>query len=51
MGGLPFGYTFFMLKREFIGSYKKSAVMLGADRAMKVKITTQLEKIVMKLTF
>ena len=50
-GGVPFGYTFFMPKREFIGCYKKSAVMLGADQVKKVKITTQPEKIVMRLIF
>ena len=41
-GGVPFGYTFFMSKREFIGCYKNSAVMLGADQVEKVKITTFL---------
>ena len=50
-GGVPFGYTFFMPKREFIGRYKNSAVLLGADQIEKVKITTQPEKIVMRLIF
>ena len=50
-GGVPFGYTFFMPKREFIGCYKKSAVMLGADQVERVKITVEPEKIVMRLTF
>ena len=50
-GGVPYGYPFFMPKREFIGCYKNSAVMLGADQIEKVKITTQPEKIVMRLTF
>lgn len=50
-GGVPFGYTFFMSKREFIGCYKNSAVMFGADQVKKVKITTQPEKIVMRLIF
>ena len=50
-GGVPFGYTFFMPKREFIGSYKNSAVLLGADQIERVKITAQPEKVVMRLTF
>ena len=50
-GGVPFGYTFFMSKREFIGCYKNSAVMLGADQVDRVKITAQPEKVVMRLTF
>ena len=50
-GGVPFGYPFFMPKREFIGCYRNSAVMLGADQVEKVKITVQPEKIVMRLTF
>ena len=50
-GGVPYGYPFFMPKREFIGCYKNSAVMLGADQVKRVKITTQPEKIVMRLTF
>ena len=50
-GGVPFGYTFFMSKREFIKCYKNSAVMLGADQVEKVKITAQPEKVVMRLTF
>lgn len=50
-GGVPFGYPFFMPKREFIGCYRNSVVMLGADQVKKVKITTQPEKIVMRLTF
>lgn len=50
-GGVPYGYTFFMPKREFIGCYRNSAVMLGTDQVEKVKITAQPEKIVMRLTF
>ena len=50
-GGVPYGYSFFMPKREFIGCYKNSAVMLGADQVKRVKITAQLEKVVMRLTF
>ena len=50
-GGVPFGCPFFMPKREFIGCYRNSAVMLGADQVEKVKITVQPEKIVMRLTF
>ena len=50
-GGVPFGYTFFMSKREFIGCYKNSAVMLGADQVDRVKITAQPKKEVMKITF
>ena len=50
-GGVPFGYTFFMPKREFIGCYKNSAVLLGADQVKRVKITAQPEKIVMRLIF
>lgn len=50
-GGVPFGYTFFVSKREFIGCYKNSAVMLGADQVDRVKITAQPEKVVMRLTF
>ena len=50
-GGVPFGYTFFMPKREFIGCYKKSAVMLGADQVKRVKIRAQQEIVVMKLMF
>lgn len=50
-GGVPFGYTFFMPKREFIGCYRNLAVMLGADQVKKVKITTQPEKIMMRLIF
>ena len=50
-GGVPFGYTFFMSKREFIGCYKNSAVLLGADQVKRVKITAQPEKIVMRLIF
>ena len=48
--GVPYGYLFFMLKREFIGCYKNSAVMLGADQVERV-ITAQPEKVVMKLMF
>lgn len=41
-----------MPKREFIGCYKNSAVMLvGADQVERVKITAQPEKVVMRLTF
>ncbi|MBX9188055.1 hypothetical protein HCG69_08180 [Bacteroides sp. K03] len=50
-GGLPYGYPFFMPKREFIGCYKNSAVMLGANQVKRVKITAQPEKMVMKLMF
>ena len=50
-GGVPYGYPFFMPKREFIGCYRNSAVMLGADQVKKVKITAQPEKVVMRLTF
>ena len=50
-GGVPYGYPFFMPKREFIRCYKKSAVMLGADQVERVKITVEPEKIVMRLTF
>ena len=50
-GGVPFGYTFFMPKREFTRCYKNSAVMLGADQIERVKITAQPEKIVMRLIF
>ena len=50
-GGVPYGYPFFMPKREFIGCYRNSAVMLGADQVKKVKITAQPEKVVMKLMF
>ena len=50
-GGVPFGYTFFMPKREFTRCYKNSAVLLGADQIERAKITAQLEKIVMRLIF
>ena len=50
-GGVPFGYTFSMPKKEFIGCYKNSAVILGADQVKRVKITAQPEKVVMKLMF
>ena len=50
-GGVPFGYTFSMPKKEFIKCYKNSAVMLGADQVKRVKITAQPEKVVMKLMF
>ena len=50
-GGVPYGYPLFGPKREFIGCYRNSVVMLGADQVKKVKITTQPEKIVMRLTF
>ena len=50
-GGIPYGYPFFMPKREFIGCYRNSAVMLGADQVKRVKITAQPEKIVMRLMF
>ncbi|WP_270436107.1 hypothetical protein [Candidatus Bacteroides intestinigallinarum] len=50
-GGVPFGYPFFMPKREFIGCYKNSAVMLGADQVKRVKIIVEPEKVVMRLTF
>ena len=50
-GGVPYGYTFFMPKREFIGCYRNSAVILGADQIERAKITAQLEKVVMRLTF
>ena len=50
-GGVPYGYPFFMPKREFIGCYRNSAVMLGAGQVERVKITAQPEKIVMRLTF
>ena len=50
-GGIPYGYPFFMPKREFIGCYRNSAVMLGADQVKRVKITAEPEKVVMKLMF
>ena len=50
-GGVPYGYPFFMPKREFIKCYKNSAVLLGADQVKKVKITAEPEKAVMKLMF
>ena len=50
-GGVPFGYTFFMPKREFTRCYKNSAELLGADQIERAKITAQLEKIVMRLIF
>ena len=50
-GTLSDAYPFFMPKREFIGCYKNSAVMLGADQVEKVKITAEPEKVVMRLTF
>ena len=50
-GGVPFGYTFFMPKREFTRCYKNSAVLLGTDQIERVKITAQPEKIVMRLIF
>ena len=50
-GGVPFGYTFFMPKREFTRCYKNSAVLLGADQIERAKITAQPEKIVMRLIF
>ena len=50
-GGVPFGYTFSMPKKEFIGCYKNSAVILGADQVKRVKITAQPEKVVMRLKF
>ena len=45
-GGVPYGYPFFMPKREFMKCYRNSAVMLGADQIEKVKITALPEKIV-----
>lgn len=50
-GGVPYGYPFFMPKREFIGCYKNSAVMLGADQIERIKIIVEPEKVVMRLTF
>ena len=50
-GGVPFGYTFSMPKREFIKCYRNSAILLGADQVKKVKITAQPEKVVMRLIF
>lgn len=50
-GGVPYGYPFFMPKREFIKCYRNSAVLLGADQVKKVKITAEPEKVVMKLMF
>ena len=51
LGGVPYGYPFFMPKREFMKCYRNSAVMLGADQVERVKITAQPEKVVMRLTF
>ena len=50
-GGLPYGYPFFMPKREFTKCYRNSAVLLGADQIERAKITAQPEKIVMRLIF
>ena len=50
-GGVPFGYTFSMPKREFIKCYRNSAILLGADQVKKVKITAQPEKVIIKLMF
>ena len=50
-GGVPYGYPFFMPKREFIGCYRNSAVMLGAVQVKRVKIIVEPEKVVMRLTF
>ncbi len=50
-GGVPFGYTFLMPKRDFTRCYRNSAVLLGADQVERVKITAQPLKVVMKLMF
>ena len=50
-GGVPFGYTFSMPKREFTKCYRNSALLLGADQIERAKITAQPEKIVMRLIF
>ena len=50
-GGVPFGYTFSMPKREFIKCYRNSAILLRADQVKKVKITAQPEKVIIKLMF
>lgn len=50
-GGVPYGYPFSIPKREFIGCYRNSAVILGADQVKKVKITAQPEKVIIKLMF
>ena len=50
-GGVPFGYTFSMPKREFTRCYKNSAVLLGADQVERVKITAQPKKVIIKLMF
>ena len=50
-GGVPFGYTFLMPKRDFTRCYRNSAVLLGADQVERVKITAQPEKVVMRLMF
>ena len=50
-GGVPFGYTFSMPKREFTRCYKNSAVLLGADQVERVKFTAQPKKVIIKLMF
>ena len=50
-GGVPFGYTFSMPKREFIKCNRNSAILLWADQVKKDKITAQPEKVIIKLMF
>ena len=50
-GGVPYGYPYFMPKKEFIRCYKESAVLLGIDKPKNVKVTVSEDRIVMEMKF
>lgn len=50
-GGIPYGYSFFMPKEEFIECYKKSVVKLGADKIKYVEVGIIPDKIILGLAF
>lgn len=50
-GGVPFGYTFFMPKEEFINCYKKSAIKLGGSRLKFAEVNAMPDKIILALAY
>lgn len=50
-GSVPYGYPYFMPKKEFIRCYKESAVLLGIDKPKNVKVTVSEDRIVMEMKF
>ncbi len=50
-GGVPYGYSFFMPKEEFIECYKKSAIKLRGSRLKFAEISALPDKIIFALAY